>query len=110
MQIYDKKSLHKKYPEVLTESDLSRIFVWAVKWGMPIYEKLEKHLPIYDLMIVYSKNIDLQNSYPEAANGNNLSNLFCWAEKFGAEEYSTLTPHVQFFSEKCLKLIDVGNQ
>ena len=61
-------------------------------------------------MIVYSKNIDLQNSYPEAANGNNLSNLFCWAEKFGAEEYSTLTLHKQLYSEKCLKLIDVGSQ
>jgi len=109
MQIYDKKRLNRHYPEVLTESDLSRIFVWAVKSGMPIYEKLEKHLPIYDLMIVYSKNIELQNSYPEAANGNNLSNLFCWAEKFGAEEYSTLTLHKQLYSEKCLKLIDVGS-
>jgi len=87
MQIYDKKSLNRHYPEVLTESDLSRIFVWAVKSGMPIYEKLEKHLPIYDLMIVYSKNIDLQNSYPEAANGNDLSNLSCWAEKYGAYTY-----------------------
>jgi hypothetical protein len=54
-------------------------------------------------MIVYSKNIGLQNSYPEAANGNDLSNLFCWAEKYGTEEYSTLTLHKQFYSEKCLK-------
>jgi len=103
MTIYDKKNMHKRYPEVLTKSDLSKIFVWTKNSGIPIYENLEKHLPIYDLMIVYSESVELQNSYPEAANGNNLSNLFCWAKNSGVEENTKLTPHIQFYSDKCLK-------
>jgi len=105
MTIYDKKKLNKKYPEVQTKSDLSNIYVWAAKWGVPVYDNLEKHLPIYDLMVVYSEKLELQNSYPEAANGYNLSKLFCWAKNQGVEEFSKLTPHAQFYAERCLKSI-----
>jgi len=101
---YQREDLQRAFPDV-AQGDLAPLFIWASEHGVKnnteISYSLEKHEPIYDLMLVYLEGIiPLKNAYPEAKNGVNIDNLICWAKNYGVFE-SNLAKHESYYNSHC---------